>query len=105
MSYCLTVTDHNAYESHYLSKKGMPNMILVKVICYVNVENHFLTFTKHRLDSRKRLDDRLIIDMLLDVRSGVSDGCPLPSDTISRFIRIVYDILDSRKRLREQVDS
>ena len=22
-------------------------MILVKVICYVNVENHFLTFTKH----------------------------------------------------------
>ena len=27
--------------------KGVPNMILVKVICYVNVENHFLTFTKH----------------------------------------------------------
>ena len=23
------------------------NMILVKMICYVNVENHFLTFTKH----------------------------------------------------------
>ena len=28
-------------------KKGVPNMILVKVICYVNVENHFLTFIKH----------------------------------------------------------
>ena len=27
--------------------KGVPNMILVKVICYVDVENHFLTFTKH----------------------------------------------------------
>ena len=27
--------------------KGLPNMILVKEICYVNVENHFLTFTKH----------------------------------------------------------
>ena len=27
--------------------KGVPNMILVKVICFVNVENHFLTFRKH----------------------------------------------------------
>ena len=26
--------------------KGVSNMILVKVIFYVNVENHFLTFTK-----------------------------------------------------------
>ena len=25
-------------------QKGVSNMILVKVICYVNVENHFLTF-------------------------------------------------------------
>ena len=25
--------------------KGVSNMILVKVIFYVNVENHFLTFT------------------------------------------------------------
>ena len=29
------------------SIKGVPNMILVKVICYVNMENHFLTFEKH----------------------------------------------------------
>ena len=27
--------------------KGVPNMILVKVICFVNLENHFLTFTEH----------------------------------------------------------
>ena len=27
-------------------EKGVPNMILVKMICYVNVENNFLTFTK-----------------------------------------------------------
>ena len=33
--------------------KGMPNMILVKVICYLNVENHFLTFTKHKYSIHK----------------------------------------------------
>ena len=33
--------------------KGIPNMILVKVICYVNVENHFLTFTNHKYDFHK----------------------------------------------------
>ena len=27
--------------------KGIPNMILVKVIIIVNVENHFLKFTKY----------------------------------------------------------
>ena len=27
-------------------------MIHVKVICYVNVENHFLTFTKHSTFTR-----------------------------------------------------
>ena len=32
--------------------KGVPNMILVKVICFVNVENHFLTFTKHITSTR-----------------------------------------------------
>ena len=33
-----------------------------------------------------------------------SDGCPLPSDTISRSIRNVYVLLDSRKRLGGQVE-
>ena len=30
-----------------LCYKGLSNLILVKVICYVNVENHFFTFTKY----------------------------------------------------------
>ena len=31
----------------FMYHKGVPNMIIVKVICYVNVENYFLTFTMH----------------------------------------------------------
>ena len=33
-----------------------------------------------------------------------SDGCSLPSDTISRSIRNVYVLPDSRKRLGRHVD-
>ena len=35
--------------------------------------------------------------------SEASDGCSLPSDTISSFVRNLYVLLDSRKRLNEQV--
>ena len=37
--------------------------------------------------------------------TDTSDGCSLPSDTISRSIRNVYVLLDSRKRLGGQVQS
>ena len=47
----------------------MPNMILVKVICYVNVENHFLTFTKHITFTRIMLGTPLVIS----ARSAHSD--------------------------------
>ena len=33
-------------------ERVVPNMILVKVMCYVNVENPFLTFTKHIMFTR-----------------------------------------------------
>ena len=39
----------------------MPNIILVKVICYVNVENHFLTFTKHITFTRIMLGTPLFL--------------------------------------------
>ena len=41
--------------------KGLPNMILVKVKCYVNVENHFLTFIKHITFTRIMFGAPLII--------------------------------------------
>ena len=37
--------------------------------------------------------------------TDTSDGCSLPSDTISRSIRNVHVLLDSRKRLEGQVES
>ena len=37
--------------------------------------------------------------------TDTSDGCFLPSDTISRSIRNVHVLLDSRKRLGGQVDT
>ena len=35
------------FEDIVLNTKGVPNLICLNVICYVNMENHFLTFTKH----------------------------------------------------------
>jgi len=37
--------------------------------------------------------------------TGTSDGYSLPSDTISRSIRNVHVLLDSKKRLGGQVES
>ena len=36
----------NSFRKHR-NLLGVPNMILVKLICFVNVENHFLKFTKY----------------------------------------------------------
>ena len=52
----------------------------------------------------------MIIDIVLmadldETLKEASYGCSLPSDTISRLMRNVHILLDSRKRLRGQVDS
>ena len=48
-------------------------MIFVKVICYVNVENHFLTFTKHIIFTRIILGTPLI-KSFMSFRSFSSKG-------------------------------
>ena len=44
--------------------KGVPNMILVKVICFVNVENHFLKFTMYITFTRIMLGTPLYVKFM-----------------------------------------
>ena len=59
----------------------VPNMIIVKLICCVNVENHFLSFKKHitltriilgtpLLNKTKSLLDAIFLSLLL-LREGL----------------------------------
>ena len=58
-------------------------MILLKVICYVNVENHFLTFTKHKTFTRTML------------------GTPFPYFLFSSSLCILNDLFSGKKHYNE----